>query len=409
MTASPSLLSTRQSRGRHRRPRRRVRRNRIPLMRFRKCLKDAAQPPVRVVGRTAAHRVVAAIWRRAIWTRQKPAFAVVVTIPLVFVGAVGAGARPSPAALRAARVTAVSVVAAVRSDPLGPKVIAIQHAVTGFHIAEPSSFSPPPAAVVVNSRGTLGIPTIALSAYRNAERIMSISDPACGVSWNLLAGIGRIESGHARDGATDAHGAATQPIYGPALDGTVPGNEVIVQNVASGHVSYVRAIGPMQFLPDTWARYASDGDGDGMADPQNLYDSALAAAKYLCSGGLDLREPTQVMTAILRYNNSIPYARNVLGWAGAYATGVIPVDLPPIIGPPPPISDVHYEHPEGLGPGLPMNITDAAAEDPLAGMPQIDLSASVLKPWPISSSPQPPCSEPCTGAQRSASQQQPPT
>ena len=39
------------------------------------------------------------------------------------------------------------------------------------------------------------------------------------------------------------------------------------------------------------------------------------------------------MTAILRYNNSMAYARNVLGWAAAYATGVVPVDLPPITGP----------------------------------------------------------------------------
>ena len=91
-------------------------------------------------------------------------------------------------------------------------------------------------------------------------------------------------------------------------------------------------MGPMQFLPGTWARYASDGDGDGKADVQNLYDATLAAARYLCSGGLNLRDQSQVMTAILRYNNSMAYARNVLGWAAAYATGVVPVDLPPIIG-----------------------------------------------------------------------------
>ena len=62
------------------------------------------------------------------------------------------------------------------------------------------------------------------------------------------------------------------------------------------------------------------------------------------------------MAAILRYNNSMPYAQNVLGWAAAYATGVVPVDLPPIVGPPPPLGSAHDEHPEGLGPSLPMNI-----------------------------------------------------
>ena len=107
-------------------------------------------------------------------------------------------------------------------------------------------------------------------------------------------------------------------------------------------------MGPMQFLPGTWARYASDGDGDGKADLQNVYDASLAAARYLCSGGLNLRDQSQVLAAILRYNNSMAYAHNVLGWAAAYATGVVPVDLPPITGPSQrwaPRCDNHLDHP----------------------------------------------------------------
>ena len=220
--------------------------------------------------------------------------------------------------------------------------IAALHPKIGFHIAEAAASAPPPT-VVVNTPGALGIPSMALTAYRNAERMMATSDPGCGISWNLLAGIGRIESGHANGGATDARGTAVRPIYGPTLDGTLPGNEVIVQSSAAGRVSYARAMGPMQFLPGTWARYASDGDGDGMADPQNLYDATLAAARYLCSGGLNLRDQSQVLSSILRYNNSMPYAQNVLGWAAAYATGVVPVDLPPLTGPAPPLGDAHLE------------------------------------------------------------------
>jgi hypothetical protein len=109
-----------------------------------------------------------------------------------------------------------------------------------------------------------------------------------------------------------------------------------------------------------------------VADPQNLYDSTLAAARYLCSGGLNLRDPSQAMSAILRYNNSMAYAQNVLGWAAAYATGVVPVDLPPMTGPPPPLGGAHDEHPEGLGPGLPMNVIGLPADDPLT-TPLIDL------------------------------------
>jgi len=232
---------------------------------------------------------------------------------------------------------------------------------------------------------------MALAAYRNAEQKMAVSNPGCGISWNLLAGIGRIESGHANGGATDAHGTAVRPIYGPSLDGTLPGNEVILaSSAAGGATTYARAIGPMQFLPSTWAHYASDGDGDGVADPQNLYDSTLAAARYLCSDKLNLRDPSQTMAAILRYNNSMPYARNVLGWAAAYATGVVPVDLPPIAGAPPPLGDVHLENPEGLGPGLPLNMHGLPPTDPMARQPLIDFgqpSTSNLQPqWPSQTS-----------------------
>ncbi len=129
----------------------------------------------------------------------------------------------------------------------------------------------------------------------------------------------------------------------------------------------------MQFLPGTWSRYASDGNGDGKADVQNVFDASLAAARYLCSGGLNLRGQSQVMTAILRYNNSMAYAQNVLGWAAAYATGVVPVDLPPITGPIPPIADVHLDNYQGLGPGLPMNVLGLPADDPLAMVPLVNM------------------------------------
>src|SRR5262249_14773565 len=155
----------------------------------------------------------------------------------------------------------------------------------------------------------------------------------------------RIESMHANNGALDARGTAVRPILGPVLDGTLPGNAIIVQGRSpTGGVTFARTLGPMQFLPGTWSRYAPAGDGgEGQADGQNIVDAALAAARYLCSGGLNLRDPAHVMSAVLRYNHSIPYARNVVGWAAAYATGVVPVDLPPLTGPIPPIGEPHLE------------------------------------------------------------------
>jgi membrane-bound lytic murein transglycosylase B len=225
---------------------------------------------------------ILAVCQQAIRMTRTPALSVAVIAPLVLAGAVGAAAPQDHAptlALRGGAITPVVAVTAAASDPSGPAVVAVKHPLINTHIAAATISVPPPTAVV-NSAGALGIPTVALSAYRNAERVMAQADPACGISWNLLAGIGRVESMHANDRATDARGTAVRPIYGAALDGTLPGNEVIVQSSADGHVTYARAMGPIRFLPGAWARYASDGDGDGVADPQNLYDSTLAAARY---------------------------------------------------------------------------------------------------------------------------------
>lgn len=310
----------------------------------------------------------------------RPAMGIAVIAPLILAVAVGASGPTASglataAPVRDADVTPLAAVAPVPPEMNGPTVVAVRRTPTNFHIATATQAAPPPA-VVVTSPGALRIPSMALSAYRNAEMMMARAYPACGISWNLLAGIGRIESGHANGGATDTRGNPVRPIYGPALDGTLPGNEIIVAGSQAGRTSYARAMGPMQFLPGTWSRYASDGDGDGKADPQNLYDSALAAARYLCSGGLNLRDPSQVMTSILRYNNSVAYARNVLGWAGAYATGVAPVDLPPINGPVPALADAHLDSPEGLGPGMPVNALGLPAGDPLSQFAFFNLGQS---------------------------------
>ncbi|MCV7154918.1 lytic transglycosylase domain-containing protein, partial [Mycolicibacterium pyrenivorans] len=313
--------------------------------------------------------------RRAGRVIRTPAFGVAAVLtPLLLAGAVGAS---SPSAMPT-RDSAVLPLAAVEppGGRAGLSVVAVTKTPTPFRVAASASSAPPPAAVV-NSPGTLRIPSMALAAYRNAESMMATAYPGCGVSWNLLAGIGRIESMHAYGGATDARGTAVRPIYGPTLDGTLPGNEVIVQSRSADRVTYARAMGPMQFLPGTWSRYASDGDGDGKADVQNVYDASLAAARYLCSGGLNLRNQADVMAAILRYNNSMAYARNVLSWAASYATGVVPVDLPPITGSVPTLGpalgtgmgDTHLDRIEGLGPGLPLNATGLPANDPLSLLP----------------------------------------
>ncbi|MCW1958318.1 MAG: lytic murein transglycosylase, partial [Mycobacterium sp.] len=296
---------------------------------------------------------------------RAPAFGIAVLTPVVLAGAVAA----TPGHPTAVKAEEVNPLAAAEERSEGVSGVAMSKPPAVFRFAA-NALSPPPPAAVLGSAGTpvggLKIPAMALSAYRKAEQTMSAAAPGCGVSWNLLAGIGRIESSHANGGATDESGTAVRPIYGPVLDGSLPGNEIIVQGNTGGRPVYARAMGPMQFLPGTWSRFASDGDGDGKSDPQNLYDASLATARYLCSGGLNLRNQAQVLTAILRYNNSMAYAQNVLGWAAAYATGVAPVNLPSISGPVPALGEGggHLESPGGLGPGM----TGLPSGDPLAAL-----------------------------------------
>ncbi|MGH3994059.1 MAG: lytic murein transglycosylase, partial [Pseudonocardiaceae bacterium] len=83
--------------------------------------------------------------------------------------------------------------------------------------------------------------------------------------------------------------------------------------------AYDRAVGPMQFIPSTWARWASDGDGDGQADPHDIDDAAVTAARYLCADRRDVGTARGWWAAVLSYNNSVDYAQRVFGAADAYA------------------------------------------------------------------------------------------
>ncbi|MFC3960710.1 lytic transglycosylase domain-containing protein [Nocardia jiangsuensis] len=183
--------------------------------------------------------------------------------------------------------------------------------------------------------GSLGIPGIAIAAYQNAEDRLAVENPDCHMGWSTLAGIGRVESTHVYGGKADRDGNPLKPVYGPVLDGSLYGNNIIhdsdggaLDNIGG----YDRAIGPMQFLPETWTKFAADGNGDGIADPQNLFDATLTAGKYLCHGGLDMRDLAQQTKAILRYNNSMAYVANVMAWANSYSNNVAPkpADLPRI-------------------------------------------------------------------------------
>ncbi|MFJ7212305.1 lytic transglycosylase domain-containing protein [Amycolatopsis sp. NPDC098790] len=217
----------------------------------------------------------------------------------------------------------------------------------------PGAPTPLPLPAYELPDGPLGIPATALAAYKNAADILGRELPACHIDWALIASIGRIESNHARGGYVDSAGTTREPILGPQLNGqggfaAIPDTD---QGLLDTDPVWDRAVGPTQFIPATWKGYASDGNGDGKSDPNNIFDAALATGRYLCSGGFDLSNPDQLRGAIYRYNNSDTYVNTVILWAEAYRNGImqvpdstVPVGAPnaaalpaPPAVPPPPV------------------------------------------------------------------------
>ncbi len=187
----------------------------------------------------------------------------------------------------------------------------------------------------ISELGSFDVPQAALTAYQHAASRMAASDPGCHIPWTLLAGIGRVESDHGRYGGSvlGSDGVSRPLIIGIPLDGHGP--VAAIHDTDHGRFDgdkvWDRAVGPMQFIPGTWASAGRDGDGNGVADPNDLDDAALAAADYLCSGS-DLTDPDTMRAAILRYNASDYYAALVMAFEKGYRTGSFVIPSPP---PPP--------------------------------------------------------------------------
>ncbi len=204
--------------------------------------------------------------------------------------------------------------------------------------ADGTAAAPAAASPVAASFTASGIPARVLDAYRAAA---ASAAPGCRLDWTLLAAVGHVESGHARGGRLDAAGRTTTPIVGPALDGG-PGVRAITDSDGGrldGDTVWDRAVGPMQFIPGTWAGSGADGNGDGRADPHQIDDATHAAARYLCAGGADLSTAAGARSAVLRYNASDAYATRVLYLAGAYRDGVpVRAGYPAVAGPVAPVA-----------------------------------------------------------------------
>ena len=188
----------------------------------------------------------------------------------------------------------------------------------------PSTASPPTGSVA-------GIPDRVLHAYR------AVDGWCPGLRWQLLAGIGSIESGHGTSGGatTDPEtGEVTPHIFGIPLDGS-PGIQALPVGKWLGWHGlagpWQQAVGPMQFLPGTFDAWAVDHDGDGVANPHDIDDAVATAANYLC-GGRD-GEITDERAAAMRYNHDERYADQVIAYADELGDGAVIAITCPVAGP----------------------------------------------------------------------------
>jgi hypothetical protein len=136
------------------------------------------------------------------------------------------------------------------------------------------------ASLPVDTKPPTGRPSNYLELFQE-----SAAQYCRGLSWTVLAAIGQIESADGQN-------------VGPSTAG---------------------ALGPMQFLPSTWATWGIVGFGDtGTPDIMNPFDAVPSAARLLCadgatSGGNGLRQ------AIFDYNHATWYVDEVLTLAAEYA------------------------------------------------------------------------------------------
>jgi Transglycosylase SLT domain len=276
-----------------------------------------------------------------------------VPLGVVFLLAATAAAMPVPEApvTRARGPVSVTVLSDDRSDPgLTPTaegrdqrwriVVPLPTAAGGAATARVAA-----VPVAAPDPGLVSVPSVLWAAYRSAVQ----SAPAsCHLDVTLLAAIGEVESGSLRGRSVDAGHRVVPPVLGPRLTG---GPFAMIRDTDGGRWDqdpiWDRAVGPMQFIPSTWARYGRDGDGDGIADPQNVDDSAVSAAGYLCGQGRDLSRGADLRAAILSYNHSQTYLQAVLALMGRVSpqdTSVVTIALaapsaagprlPPVATPP---------------------------------------------------------------------------
>ncbi|HEY3550374.1 MAG TPA: lytic murein transglycosylase [Gaiellaceae bacterium] len=153
-----------------------------------------------------------------------------------------------------------------------------------FRVVHPHASGPGPVTFTTSvSAASLDQAQKGPMSFPALRTIWQAAGSTYGIPWEVLAAINKVETDFGRN-------------LGPSSAG---------------------AVGWMQFMPSTWARWGVDANGDGVADPDNPTDAIFSAARYLagCGGQLDITR------AIYCYNHATWYVNEVLGLAAAYSQG----------------------------------------------------------------------------------------
>jgi cell wall-associated NlpC family hydrolase len=126
-------------------------------------------------------------------------------------------------------------------------------------------------------------------SFSSLRSIWEAAGATYGIPWSVLAAINKVETNFGQN-------------LGPSSAG---------------------AIGWMQFMPSTWARWGMDANGDGVADPNNPTDAIFSAARYLAGCG----GQSNIAAAVYCYNHATWYVNEVLGLAAVYSRGGVGADL----------------------------------------------------------------------------------
>lgn len=181
-------------------------------------------------------------------------------------------------------VAARSVAAAVGATPGSALVLAAPGLSTSALSATVAKAVAGVAQVQVLRPAEVAAPQLSGKPKSWRELYIASSRYCPGLRWQVLAAIGQIESGHGRNN-------------GPSSAG---------------------ALGPMQFMPATWAAYGIDGDGDGRADIMNPFDAVPSAARYLCANGAQDGDKG-LYGALFAYNRADWYVQQVLALSAKYS------------------------------------------------------------------------------------------